>query len=68
MADLLPVGTYVRVAPFPVEDRLPYTAVVRGYDMFGTKYKLGYEFLPGQFTQGGWWAFPSQVEVVDAGQ
>lgn len=58
--ELLPVGTYVLVSPPPtqcadgVERQTlnPYSAVVRGYDIGRTKYRLSPETTPGAFTQG----------------
>jgi hypothetical protein len=67
MRDLLPVGTYVAVQPPPIEIKsgsIPYTGRVVGYDMHRSKYEVGYEYLPGQFGAGGWWAFPGQVRQL----
>lgn len=67
MPELLPVGAYVAVEPLPVEvesGSIPYTGRVVGYDAFRTKYEIGYEYLPGHFGAGGWWAFPKQVRQL----
>lgn len=64
MSGLLPVGTLVQVTPFPVANRDPFRGIVRGYDMHHTKYQIGAEYLPGQFSKGGSWAFPEEVEQI----
>lgn len=66
----LPVGTYVQVVPTQplMEDGdppPPYRAKIVGYDTFGSKYMLGREYAPGEFTTCGWWAFSSEVTEVD---
>lgn len=74
MPELLPVGTVVRVTRMPIvrldgtteQPPPPYTAIVRGYDMGRTKYRLGTEYLPGEFTDGGDWAFPHHVQALAA--
>jgi hypothetical protein len=60
---LLSVDAIVRVVELGPTARPPYRAIVRGYDMGRTKYNLGAEYLPGRFCDGGWWAFPSEVEA-----
>lgn len=62
--DLLPVGTVVRVNPYPATGERPYRAIVRGYDMHGSKYRLGPELYEGsgEFLDGFRWAFPSEVK------
>lgn len=60
----LPVGTLVKVYPFPIRKQNPYQAVVRGYDMHRSKYELGQEYLPGKYSDGGSWAFSSEVNPV----
>lgn len=67
----LPVGTRVRVTPPRVQglaDQLRYSAKVVGYDDGRTKYHLAREYLPGKYSDGGWWAFPGEVEPIEEGQ
>lgn len=69
MADLLPVGAYVRVEEKGTDART-YIAKVVGYDMWGTKYQLGARFggwgKP-RFADGGYWAFPTWcTEISEA--
>ena len=78
MADLLPVGAYVRVTPQPWRTLdgatkpadPPYVARVNGYNTFCTKYRLG-ERVPGggggkwRFMKNGRrWEFPSVVKEI----
>lgn len=59
----LPVGTIVKVTPFPARDRMPYRGRVVGYDISRTKYFLSVEFMRGKFTsEGVAWAFPGECE------
>lgn len=67
MVELLPVGTYVRVTPFPITGERPYTGKVIGYDLHRSKYRIGCEYLPGLFADWPRFAFPKEVEVADAG-
>lgn len=72
--ELLPVGTVVLVTPPPCHDtpecaqpHNPYSAIVRGYDMHRTKYRLSPEMGPGEF-QGGpghlWEFADNRVEAL----
>lgn len=75
MAELLAVGTYVRVTPQPWQtlDGVthpadpPYVGKVRGYDLGHTKYQIS-ERVAGWgrwlFADGGRWEFPRVVEEI----
>ena len=67
MADLLPVGTYVQVTPHPNKlHNTPYRALVAGYDIHRTKYRLRTQLWPGTFTKEALsWAFPGEVEAAE---
>jgi len=83
VAELLPVGTVVRVTerrveqrPFMQPDALggeyvrtrTYVAKVVGYDLGRTKYNLGIRYAthpPLYVDEGGWWAFPGEVEPYE---
>jgi hypothetical protein len=66
MAELLPVGTYVQVTPFPITGQSPYTGRVIGYDIHHSKYRIGREYMPGLFAEWSSWAFPREVEAIDS--
>lgn len=69
MSKLLPVGTYVLVKDPGVRDTVTgrqhvepreYYAIVRGYDMWRSKYQVGRRFMGWSewlFSDGGTWAF-----------
>lgn len=71
MAELLPVGTVVRVTPSMITwldggltRAQPYNAIVRGYDTGHTKYWVSPELWAdsGQFMERGlYWPFPHEV-------
>jgi hypothetical protein len=73
MAELLPVGTIVRVTE--TRDGFgtvisEFVAKVVGYDISRTKYNLGVRYMGWSeyhFLDGGSWAFPREVEAIEEG-
>lgn len=66
MTALLPVGTYVRVTD---HEHPTVIGKVVGYDIGHSKYEIGVRYAGwGEwlFLNGGTWAFPREVEEIDA--
>lgn len=73
MSRLLPIGTRILVTPHPSDPRPePYFAIIRGYDMGRTKYRVSPRFM-------GWstyhysdrayrWPFPEQCREIEPGE
>jgi hypothetical protein len=72
MSKMLPIGARVRVTPITIthldgtsSTDEPYNAVIVGYDMGRTKYRLDREIWDGLYATGGHtWAFRKEVAAA----